>query len=439
MTYSAEQADELARELEAMLTKGHIRLDEIQTVEAAIAALSQQAAPGVAGDDAVSAFNLWWDTARARVQDGRYDAREAAWQAWLRATLLASQPHPTGDTQEHTLIVEHACLHQALEELVRLKDLKDGWGKTDEYERAQPLAWHAARDVLRTLEETENLAMLMLRVSKGQTKAVTVPRDIAERWYAKFAADLAGDTQQEAIYQANRTGAWEDISKETYEETGFAKRIVFTHPPEATALAQQVKDAAIAAAVKTIKDETRAGAAVVRKPLWQRVEQALSAIPVDDYQPREVSSLPESRPKDTPDYASMVVMEFNEERVPQFSQGFQNHELLSVVSAERCAELVELIDKQAARVAMAWKMAAEEIERRQGVEGFYSNAVLTPTECAEIVRSLTPPDAQAALEELLVDAVKRGMAFEEANHAAGTGTLDADAREIVATLNQQKD
>lgn len=45
-----------------------------------------------------------------------------------------------------------------------------------------------------------------------------------------------GDTQQEAIYQANRAGAWEDISKETYEETGFAKRIVFTHPPEKEAI-----------------------------------------------------------------------------------------------------------------------------------------------------------------------------------------------------------
>jgi hypothetical protein len=31
------------------------------------------------------------------------------------------------------------------------------------------------------------------------------------------------------------------------------------------------------------------------------------------------------------------------------------------------------------------------------------------------------------------------MAFEEANHTAGTGAMDEDAREIVATLNQQKD
>lgn len=44
------------------------------------------------------------------------------------------------------------------------------------------------------------------------------------------------------------------------------------------------------------------------------------------------------------DYASMVVMEFNGERVPQFSQGYQSHELLEVVTAERCQQLVKLID-----------------------------------------------------------------------------------------------
>lgn len=54
-----------------------------------------------------------------------------------------------------------------------------------------------------------------------------------------------------------------------------------------------------------------------------------------------------SQVKSVPDYASMVVMEFNEERVPEFSQGYQSHELLTVVTAERCKQLVELLDAKA--------------------------------------------------------------------------------------------
>lgn len=38
-----------------------------------------------------------------------------------------------------------------------------------------------------------------------------------------------------------------------------------------------------------------------------------------------------------------TVMEFGEEEVPQFTQGLASHELLSVVTAERCTELVNLI------------------------------------------------------------------------------------------------
>lgn len=37
---------------------------------------------------------------------------------------------------------------KALRELVRLKDLKDKDGKTDEYLQAQPLAWKAANEAL---------------------------------------------------------------------------------------------------------------------------------------------------------------------------------------------------------------------------------------------------------------------------------------------------
>lgn len=43
---------------------------------------------------------------------------------------------------------ERDQLKAALDELVYLKDLKDGKGKTAEYEARQPLAWHAARRAL---------------------------------------------------------------------------------------------------------------------------------------------------------------------------------------------------------------------------------------------------------------------------------------------------
>jgi chorismate mutase len=47
----------------------------------------------------------------------------------------------------------------------------------------------------------------------------------------------------------------------------------------------------------------------------------------------------------------LVVMEFNEDDVPSFTQGFSNHELLSAVTAERCAWFVAEIErlKNAAR------------------------------------------------------------------------------------------
>ncbi len=44
--------------------------------------------------------------------------------------------------------VTPAQIRAALEELVALKDLKDTEGKTADYERRQPLAWHAAREAL---------------------------------------------------------------------------------------------------------------------------------------------------------------------------------------------------------------------------------------------------------------------------------------------------
>lgn len=42
---------------------------------------------------------------------------------------------------------------------------------------------------------------------------------------------------------------------------------------------------------------------------------------------------------------SLVVMEYNQEEVPQFYQGFDNHEVLSVVDADRCEAMISIIAK----------------------------------------------------------------------------------------------
>lgn len=46
------------------------------------------------------------------------------------------------------LVVETKSLRAALVELVALKDLKDAFGKTPDYEDRQPKAWEAARAAL---------------------------------------------------------------------------------------------------------------------------------------------------------------------------------------------------------------------------------------------------------------------------------------------------
>lgn len=53
---------------------------------------------------------------------------------------------------------------------------------------------------------------------------------------------------------------------------------------------------------------------------------------------------------DIDQFRSMVVMEFNQEEVPQFSQGFENYEVLSVVDADRCTYLVDKISKLLAEI-----------------------------------------------------------------------------------------
>jgi len=45
-----------------------------------------------------------------------------------------------------------------------------------------------------------------------------------------------------------------------------------------------------------------------------------------------------------------IVMKFTEERVPQFSQGFESHELLEIVTAEDCKFYVERIEHLQAEI-----------------------------------------------------------------------------------------
>lgn len=50
--------------------------------------------------------------------------------------------------REYVLMDQVVKLQKALKELVALKTLKDTQGKSEDYERRQPLAWEAARAVL---------------------------------------------------------------------------------------------------------------------------------------------------------------------------------------------------------------------------------------------------------------------------------------------------
>jgi hypothetical protein len=73
-------------------------------------------------------------------------------------------------------------------------------------------------------------------------------------------------------------------------------------------------------------------------------------------QPRVFVLLPNYQKSGTPAYihrtcrneeieriSKLVVMEFNEEELPVFSQGLKSHELLSVVDAKRCTDMLEQI------------------------------------------------------------------------------------------------
>lgn len=64
------------------------------------------------------------------------------------------------------------------------------------------------------------------------------------------------------------------------------------------------------------------------------------------------------------DFQQAVVMEFSEEEIPIFTQGFNNHELLEVVTAERCNAMIKsLVDNyQNSKRYLRWRQDASNPE-----------------------------------------------------------------------------
>jgi hypothetical protein len=69
---------------------------------------------------------------------------------------------------------------------------------------------------------------------------------------------------------------------------------------------------------------------------------------------------------------------------------------------------------------------------------FFEGQAVACEELARWVDTLTPANAEAELEALMIEAVKRGMSYEEANHEAGTGNMHEAASAIVRRVLDEK-
>lgn len=76
------------------------------------------------------------------------------WKAYRKARAIASihlwdrkarRQELAFQARLERIVGEYDARSRALSELISLKSLKDARGKTEEYERRQPLAWAAAR------------------------------------------------------------------------------------------------------------------------------------------------------------------------------------------------------------------------------------------------------------------------------------------------------
>jgi hypothetical protein len=208
----------------------------------------------------------------------------------------------------------------------------------------------------------------------GDTQA---PHPEAVKWYA-------GDTQQEAeawMWRRNydnggyatelcNTREHAESLKEVFHNGKTYDEIIplFTHPPEASALAQQVKDKAVEALRELMHKQTLP----THVSLVAKCAETIAAI-----------SIPEPRPD--------------------------------------------------ALVAMAYRKAAA--KAAEWVSPLNDNAA---TQIVEAIESLTPPDAQAALEELCMEVA---LGVEATYSELDRGCLpEAELKAIVrATLNQQRE
>lgn len=92
--------------------------------------------------------------------------------------------------------------------------------------------------------------------------------------------------------------------------------------------------------------------------------------------------------------------------------------------------IAAMVIKQAAEKCEEWAKTAEHF-------GFDGDADQYRKLKSEIL-ALTPANAEAELEALMIEATKRGMSYEEANHEAGTGNMHEAATAIVRRVLDEK-
>lgn len=349
--YSAEQVAESMKRIEFLVNEANLPeyRASLRIINAALSQqadhivdankMMQQAAPGAAGDlswadyekirdflDVDAAIQNFHENATAD------NATEIVKAVYENSRNWASQPHPTGDTQKPACETCHG------QKVVSFENLEGG------------------------------------------TDAGPCPN--------------CGDTQQEAVgtvtasvfvQESMECGTGNSEYAEFYRSEVISDRElplrtkVFTHPPEATALAQQVKDKAVEICERLSCGEYAVAAAC-----------------------KEIASIPIPEPR--PD--ALVAMAYR-----KAAGSLKNLMQRWIKAHDVWQAMCDVRNRDAAREITAWPEWAE-----------------------QDILSLTPPAAQAALEELGVRLVKAG----DVNRLADRFRTDDELLTLArATLNQQ--
>ena len=113
---------------------------------------------------------------------------------------------------------------------------------------------------------------------------------------------------------------------------------------------------------------------------------------------------------------SLVVMEFNEDEVPIFTQGYHPHELTTAVTADRCSVLVKIITDLRAQLAAAQpkvKVIAESLYDRTGDIKDFNTVLIRRDALQELEEACAVQPVQ--VNAMLVEALE---AVEKLEHEA---------------------